>query len=230
LETVSGEIYTIEDYTLTHKNGHLFDLNFNIGAIDEDIRKIHIVMRVQQSIWSYGSHVYSIFGEMEEYQYTAFKMSVDIETKEESLLGGILGWIQNLFDAIVNLPANIWAFFEDGLVGLFVPSEDALVEYMDKWDELFSSRFGAVYDVVHVMTDSWGGIMNADETNTVAFPSATINFSGTPFTFGGYDVKIVPEGFEWLATSVKLIVGIACTVLFVNGMRKRYDELMGVEQ
>ena len=72
--------------------------------------------------------------------------------------------------------------------------------------------------------------MQADETDTIEFPQASINLSGTPFTFGGYSVKIVPEGFGVLVTAIKSIVAIVCTVAFVNGMRKRYDEIMGVEQ
>ena len=75
-----------------------------------------------------------------------------------------------------------------------------------------SSRFGAVYQVVNIMTDSWDGIMQADQTDTISFPQATLNFSGTSFSFGGYDVKIVPDGFGVLVTAIKSIVAIVCTV------------------
>lgn len=166
---------------------------------------------------------------------------VDQPTKTEGLLAGIFQKVkdgfQNLKDGLNNvvksiteLPEKIWVNISDGLKGLFVPSEESMTLYKDKWDELLASRFGAVYQVVNIMTDSWDGIMQADETDTIAFPQATINFSGTPFTFGGYDVKIVPDGFGVLVTAIKSIVAIVCTVAFVNGLRKRYDEIMGVEQ
>lgn len=166
---------------------------------------------------------------------------VDQPTKTEGLLAGIFQKVkdgfQNLKDGLSNvvksiteLPVKLWENISDGLKGLFVPSEESMTAYKDKWDELLASRFGAVYQVVNIMTDSWDSIMNADQTDTIAFPQATINFSGTPFTFGGYDVKIVPDGFGVLVTAIKSIVAIVCTVAFVNGLRKRYDEIMGVEQ
>lgn len=165
---------------------------------------------------------------------------VDQPTKTEGLLSGILQKVKdgfqnlkdglnNVVNSIAELPTKLWEKISDGLKGLFVPSEESMTVYKDKWDDLLASRFGAVYQVVHIMTDSWDGIMNADQTNTIAFPSATINLSGTPFTFGGYDVKVVPDGFDILTTAVKSIVAIISTVAFVNGLRKRYDEIMGVE-
>lgn len=168
-------------------------------------------------------------------------IEVEIENKEVGLLKSIgdkltsgfsaLGdKLTNVFNSIVELPQKLWNLISDGLKSLFVPSEESMTAYKDKWDELLASRFGAVYQVVNIMTDSWDGIMQADETDTIEFPQASINLSGTPFTFGGYNVKIVPDGFGVLVTAIKSIVAIVCTVAFVNGMRKRYDEIMGVEQ
>lgn len=167
-----------------------------------------------------------------------YEVFIETETEEVGLLKGITGWLQgikdgitNLFNSIAELPTKLWEKISEGLKSLFVPSESDMVAYKDKWDELLSSRFGAVYEVGNIMTESWDSVMNADQTNSIEFPSATINLpGGNEFSFGGYTVQVVPNGFSAIIVAVKAIVAIVCTVAFVNGMRKRYDEVMGVEQ
>ena len=137
----------------------------------------------------------------------------------------------NIVDGILNLPSKLWGLIQDGLKALFVPDPDYMATYKDKWDSLLARQLGAVYQVKEILAESWDSVMNADETNTIEFPSASINLpGGNKFTFGGYTVQVVPAGFSVLVTAIKSIIGIVCTIAFVNGMRKRYDEVMGVEQ
>lgn len=163
------------------------------------------------------------------------------EPEEVGLLSGILGWIQNVYhkivdgfqnmvDAISQLPSLIWGYIEDGLKSLFIPDEQFIVDYEDRWTELLSDRLGAVYQVSSVTIESWDRISAEDAQDTVQMPVVSIPLpGGQSFTFGGYVVKIVPDGFSFLVESVKLIAGIVATVAFVNGLRKRYDEVMGVD-
>lgn len=137
----------------------------------------------------------------------------------------------NIVDGILGLPAKLWGLISDGLKALFVPDPDYMASYKDKWDSLLARQLGAVYQVKEILSESWDSVMNADQTNTIEFPSASINLpGGNKFTFGGYTVQVVPSGFTVLVTAIKSIIGIVCTIAFVNGMRKRYDEVMGVEQ
>lgn len=167
-------------------------------------------------------------------------IKIDKVDKSEGLLGGILGKITelwqtaesgfaNMVKGITELPQKLWDLISDGLKNLFVPDEEYMAEYKDKWDTLLSERLGAVYQVCDIVVNSWDNIMAADETNTIEIPEVTINV-GTPFTFGGYTVQIVPDGFNLLVNALKLIISIVCTYTFVNGLLKRYDEVMGVEQ
>lgn len=176
------------------------------------------------------------------------QFKVTEERKEVGLLTGIkeVAWgiynktvdgfknlqngVTNVVNSITELPTKLWDKISDGLKSLFVPSEESMTAYKDKWDSLLSDRLGAVYQVVSITLESWEEVMQADETDTIEFPKATINLSGTSFSFGGYQVKIVPDGFSVLVTAIKAIVAIVCTVMVVNGLRKRYDEVMGVEQ
>lgn len=183
-----------------------------------------------------------MYGESETYDYTYYNLSISQPGEEEKLLGGILEKITGLWDTtkegfsnlvqgITELPQKIWSFIENGLKDLFVPDEEYLTTYKDKWDLLLENKFGAVYQVVNVTLDSWDKIQETDETNTIELPMVTIPLSaGQQFTFGGNQVQIVPSGFEWIVEIIKGLVAGLCTILFINGLRKRYDEVMGVEQ
>lgn len=139
--------------------------------------------------------------------------------------------IQSVVDTLLGLPAKIWGFIENGLHKLFVPGTDFMVDFSENWDSLLENKFGAVYEVVSLTFDSWDRIQASNEQNTITIPQTSINLpEGVSFSFGGQDVRIVPQGFEWLATTIKTFVGGLCTIMFVNGLRKRYDEVMGVEQ
>lgn len=58
-------------------------------------------------------------------------------------------------------------------------------------------------------------------------PEVTVNFSDTSFSFGGYEVSIIPDGFDVLVTAVKGITSIVCTFLFINSLRNKYEKLIG---
>lgn len=173
-------------------------------------------------------------------------VGVDIIDQTTGLLATLLDWVKSIrqgvteifdtlssgFGAVVNgitsLPRLIWEKIETGLKNLFVPDEEYISDYMVDMDALLDEKFGAVYQVIDVTLESWDRISANDEQNTIDFPETTIALpDDNEFTFGGYEVPIVPEGFEWLATALKGFVGVVCTAMFVNGLRKRYDEVMG---
>lgn len=146
-------------------------------------------------------------------------------------ISGIVSEIYSGFSYVINqlteLPALIWEKIEEGIKFLFLPTEEYIVNYKKDMDILLADKFGAVYEVVNLTFESWDRITANDEQNIISVEEVTIPLpDDNEFTFGGYDVPIVPSGFEWLATSVKTVVGIVCTVAFVNGLRKRYDEIM----
>lgn len=179
----------------------------------------------------------------------AMKLSIENEDESVGLLGGILEWIKGIFDKIgdmfdvissgfanigtwfAELPGKIWNVIETGLKNLFVPDESYMSTYSDKWQALFSVKLGAVYQVGDIVIDSWDEIISADQTDSINIPLVSIPLpDNNTFSFGGYTVKIVPEGFQELVNALKLIIGILCTYVFFNGMLSRYDEIMGVEK
>lgn len=174
-------------------------------------------------------------GNLHNYIWQNFEGALDsIFTKIGSLFDSVVGgfndvwsWFETLWLSILELPEIIWGVFEDGLKSLFVPDEAYFDDTLERYEKLMASRLGAVWQVGTLLHDTWDGVLDSVETKTVDFPKVSINLpDGNNFSFGGYSVKIVPDGFDFLVESVKIIVGIISTLLFINGLRKIYDDIM----
>lgn len=139
---------------------------------------------------------------------------------------------ENLITKIIELPDRLWTTFQDGIYVLFVPDEGFFDDYKEDWDILLNEHLGCVYEVANMGVELFGNIVTPDDPYPyVSLPEVTIPLpDDESFTFGGYEVLVVPEGFEFLAEAVQTIVGIVCVTLFVNGLYKRYEEFMGVEK
>lgn len=214
----------------------------------KSVQHIELIFTVSYDFIGDGTDFYVQSG-MGEWHAVDIEIVCDQESEETGLLKGIIEWlrgirdklvtgfenlstgIENLIGHLANLPYNLWIEIENGIQNLFVPDETFITEYKDKFDELLSEKYGAVYQVVNLTFNSFDRIQDSDETNTINFPKTTIKLpENNSFSFGGVNVPIIPSGFETIVDILKLIVGIVCTVLFVNGLRKRYDEVMGVEK
>lgn len=153
----------------------------------------------------------------------------NVFTQVKNGFSSMVSYFKEIVSGISNLPAKIWSAIESGLVKVFVPDEDYLAEFREDLDIFLAEKFGAVYQVVDVLFTLLDKVNESDVTNTITCPQATIPLpDNNSFTFGGFEVLIVPSGFEFLAEACKLASGIYMTLLFVNGLRSRYDELMGV--
>lgn len=139
------------------------------------------------------------------------------------------GFLQSIWDAIVAIPAQIWEFIETGLKDLFVPDQAYIVSYKDKWDSLLSSRFGAVYEAFDIVMEFANSINASDETDTISIPRVSIPLpDNNEFVFGPYDVRIVPDAavLQFLVDTCKMITTIVAVFALVNGLRKRWEEVM----
>lgn len=187
------------------------------------------------------------------------KLTFEKKDDTKSLLDGIIGWIKNIYNGIVDLPSNIannisgfftWIvnavnemkntvvnalttlgnFLIEGIKGLFVPSTEQLQEYSNKWDTLIKERFGALYDCVTIVKEFTTNISYSGNQSIIEFPSVTVNLADVPFTYGGWSVQVIPEGFGFIVSSIKFVVNVACTLLFVNAMRNRFERLLGGQE
>lgn len=141
-----------------------------------------------------------------------------------SFMTSVGNWFSDLFDYIIDLPGIMWNWIENGLKSLFVPDSAYIEEYKEKWDTVLSERFGAVYQVFDLLVTYFENFNVARLQTSITIPSTTIDLpDGAAFTFGGYEVQIVPQGFEFLATVCRTIVDIVCTLLFINTMKRKFD-------
>lgn len=178
-----------------------------------------------------------------------YEFVIDIQSEEAGLLSGLIGWVTNIFNKIgdifsklvdmlsevknigtylLQLPQKLWELIQTGLQYLFVPSEEDLSIYFDSMNNLIENKFGGLYQVVSILSDDIGEMIQSDITNSIEMPLTTINLPDeNSFSFGGYNVFIVPEGFETIATIIKAFTSAACTLMFINALKKRFDKLVG---
>ena len=153
--------------------------------------------------------------------------SIDIESEEVSVLKKVDANIKEGFANLKKGIENLGQSILDGIKNFFIPSQGKLIEFKENFDELLAHRFGAIYQSFDLIIEMWDEVRYSDTQNTIDMPLVTIPVgSGESFSFGGFGVKVVPDGFGFLAESIKMITSVLCTLLFINGMRKRYDEVM----
>lgn len=140
----------------------------------------------------------------------------------QDAVGDLQTGIGNVVDGIANLPQTIM----DGIKGLFVPDAAAMAAQQEKWTELLADRFGAVYESIALVDDLVGTFKERLAQGTIRIPSVTVDLAGTPFTFGGWDVDVIPDDFVFLVEVCKKIVDILCTLAFLSAMRKRFDRTL----
>ena len=189
-------------------------------------------------------------GEQYKYDFMISSVSVSILDQEE-VSGGILGWIKSIFNGIKNLPANIASkisgFFTElgnkisalgdaiinGIKSLFIPSEDSIEEMKSKFEGLLEERFGAVYESTAVIDNFANAFFNTaqvqavtDTGGTIYFPLVTVPLAGSDFSFGGWDVDIIPDKFQGIVDMLKMAIDIVCTFVFVNALRKKLEGIL----
>lgn len=243
---VGGNWYNVNDkvdVTYYHVgDGYKVALTFN--NLNIDIRAVNFAVIYDFNnmfwTWNFDTSVYKIFYGT---GVNDFIVDYDIYTNTKDyggLLGSIIEWLQSIRNGITDTVDNIKSGFNnvvssitslpgkiaEAIKGLFVPTYEDMMQYEEKWDELLASRFGAVYQAGSIITDTLGSIQESHEQGTISVPEVSVNLAGTDFTIGGWNVDIIPDGFEFLQTMLKGFFDILCTVLFVNALRDKYEKIM----
>lgn len=234
---IFDNVYTLQCESLNFKfqdNNKYMNIWGSSGELPADVYKIDIV---------YYTDLIDTFGIPEQAfdeDYTGtsfiphhsigFYNSVLVLTENEKneavgLLQSIIIAVNNIKDGIINLPSNIANFFVEGIKSLFVPTEQELQDWKDKFDVFLSEHLGFLYQIPGYLVDLVKSIYNAFDApnNTVEMPTYEYDFDGSTFSFGGYTVDLIPEGFEAVVSVLRVIVNIVCTLAFAN-MALRYFE------
>lgn len=103
----------------------------------------------------------------------------------------------------------------------FVPSTEFFEEYFDQFDYLLEERMGFMYTAYSYIIDLYYNLIDywKDEGSVqsyIVFPVVEIPISeGTVFSFGGWEVNVIPEGFESIVETLKMIVNLICTIYMI---------------
>lgn len=183
-----------------------------------------------------GSSVVPFSARQYEFDFAITSVNVTIQD-EGGLLNGIIAWLKKVVDSITELPGKIvngigekltafGTWIVDQIKGLFIPSEESIIELKTKFEELLRDRFGAVYDSADIIDDFASSFSYTETDPSVTFPTVTVNLAGTDFTFGGWEVDVIPDRFEGIVDVLKLLISMVATVFFVNALRKRLEDIL----
>lgn len=146
------------------------------------------------------------------------------ETK--GLLNTIISWLKSIVTGITELPGKIVSALLDGLKTLFIPSEEDLQGFKDKYQMLLSERLGFIWQAGEWITSFGSEFLTSISGGSAAelvFPGVSFPMNGeiielipeTPIDFTGNGIVKVVQPF--LGTLVALVVVGACVNLF-HGM------------
>lgn len=149
-------------------------------------------------------------------------LSTWITSQTTALTTSISSWGQSLKDSIDALPDKI----AEALKALMVPEDGAVQSMAEKSEDLVADRFGGVYEGAQIV-DNWASQLQAQAaTQILTVPVVEMNILGKIFPIGGWEVDLVPDGFEIIFESVKIIIDILATLAFVNGIKSRLERTL----
>lgn len=206
-------------FTVAGGSGGSGDSGESSGSTDSAV--MDLLEEVDVSIYEVQTALSDVHESIDSVSEQVGAVQDQLEGVQDSIEEGnsILG---DISDGITSLPERIM----DGIKGLFVPDEEEMAGIKDQWSELLADRFGAVYESVVIIDDFVSAFTDQGVQDTITFPSVTIPLSGVDFTLGGWEVDVVPDGFEFLIEVLKKFIDIVCTLMFLNGMKNRYERAL----
>ena len=169
--------------------------------------------------------------------------NIKIIPEEKGLLTSMLDLLTELFNkisegfnnvinSILELPSKIAQAMRDVLSYMFVPSDEYIQYGFQNFDDILTSKFGVLWEVPEVIIDFCTDIydvLSADEDiRVIDFPIVSIPLgNGVVLEFGGWKVSLYNSDFSFVYDAIWMISAFIGTILFINGLRKRYDKLLG---
>lgn len=238
---------TIKSYDLTnsifsYNSDDTYNFSFKLTDVPADVYTIGFEFRYKFSdVFTNLSHnqIVSSPYKVVSIGYNSMlnsSINFSVEDGSTGLLKGIINIVTNIKDGVSNLisgitelPSKLWNLIENGLKGLFVPTESQMTDIKVQWDNLLSDRFGGLYQTVQLIDDYAGTFKEPSQSqSSIDFPEFRLNVgSDSEFVLQAHDVQIVPERFSFLVDVVKTIISIIATCLFVNGLRNKFERLVG---
>lgn len=131
--------------------------------------------------------------------------------------------IDNLNSTLEETPNKII----EGIKGLFIPTEEDMTEIKDKFELLMEERFGALYQAGSILVEFAENFKYEGIQTTIELPWVGVPLADSYFEFGGFEVQIIPEGFEEIQGYIVTATDIVCTLAFVVMLRNKFNKLVG---
>lgn len=190
------------------------NLKFPVGIVYIDFTVSNPVYDVTTTVVN-GSSV-------KQYGFLLSLSDVTVSSVDE------VGFFARILQGILNLPNAL----VEGIKNLFLPTQAEAIDFRDKMDALLRDRLGPAYEANDIIEDfaySLGaGTETLDEDPepaTITMPALTVDLAGADFTFGGWEVRVIPEGFEEIVKVLKTVVNMVCTLAFLNALRDRWESV-----
>lgn len=160
------------------------------------------------------------------------KVIIQYSDATSGFLASIIEWLRSIRDgvsnvvsAITSLPGQIWDFIESGLKALFIPDQQKMIDFNNAMDQLLSDRLGALYQGTDMVIDFLMSLGTYEQQPTIRFPGLDMSDFGIPFVMEPQDVQIIPDSFDFIVDSIKFIVNVLATVLFINSLKRRLEKV-----
>ncbi len=179
-------------------------------------------------LWSMNYHLTRISDNLLQ-KFNELKVS--LSNLPSKIHDGFIFSFNSIQNAINNIAANVVNGIEDIFEKLFVPNEEKYIEMFEKFKKFMLDKFGGLYQIGELFYQRWQELYIEKQADTFTIPKLNLKLpQNVTLNLGPYTFKIVPNGFEFLANILKNIIGIICTLFFVNGLKYRYNRLMGVKE
>ena len=218
------------ELVFTVSGGKYFYISVSIEEpLDNDLLGIDIVMKydVQDAFGMPAdaargqSTQYASFNPHHTVGFYNSEFVLSIIDQTNGLLGGIIDWLKGIWEGITSLPGKIVDGIKNLMISLFVPSDSFFEECFDRFDYVFKDRLGFMYTALSYIIDLYYNLIDywtdsGYEQEFIEFPEVSIPVSDdVDFVFGGWSVKVIPEGFEDIVQMLKNVVNMICTVFMI---------------
>lgn len=135
-----------------------------------------------------------------------------------------------IIEAITNLPKLIL----DGIIHLFVPTQEEIQELVAEYDELFKNKLGFVAQVGSIIGDIFDGIFSAlniaDDGYVFKFPGISFPMNGTTYQLvPPQDVSLDNALFRILRPVAGTITIILCLIAILNMASRLFEAVFITE-
>lgn len=147
------------------------------------------------------------------------KMDDNITKVEEgftAVTDGIKEQTTEVKESVDSLPEK----FRELFLELFIPPEEELTAFYDKFSALMSSKLGFIWQVIDdILLGLFRTLMNGftDPQTTITIPAVSLPFPGANMSlWPEMTFPIIPPGLEFLATFTKRLSDVVMVLLVIN--------------